>query len=293
MSYEAAIQFVSLASVRSCSSSASARSGCSRGDLSVGEFVAFNALVLLANGPILVLLAIWDELQYSTVLLNRLNDIVEQEPEQGADHAQLTRGARRLEGRIELAGPRLSVLARSRHLILDGITLDVEPGTMVALVGRSGSGKTTLVRVPRGPARGRPTGTISSTASTCARSTTATCAGRSATSSRRTTSSTTRSRATSPSATSEPDMRARRLGGAGGERARVRRAPAARLRDADRRDRASCSPAASGSGSRSRARSTGARRCSSSTRRRARSTPSRSARCRRTWTRSSRGERPS
>jgi ABC-type multidrug transport system fused ATPase/permease subunit len=34
--------------------------------------------------------------------------------------------------------------------VLDGITLAVEPGTTVALVGRSGSGKTTLVRVLAG-----------------------------------------------------------------------------------------------------------------------------------------------
>ena len=54
----------------------------------------------------------------------------------------------------------------------------------------------------------------------------------------------------------EPDMDAGRVGGAGRERPRVRRAAAARLRDEDRRDRACCSPADSASGSRSRGRST-------------------------------------
>ena len=34
------------------------------GDMSLGRFVAFNALVALANGPVLILLSLWDELQY-------------------------------------------------------------------------------------------------------------------------------------------------------------------------------------------------------------------------------------
>ena len=37
------------------------------GAMSVGQFVAFNAIVLLANGPILLLLAIWDQIS-STAL---------------------------------------------------------------------------------------------------------------------------------------------------------------------------------------------------------------------------------
>ena len=38
------------------------------GQLSMGEFVAFNALVLLTNGPVLVLLSLWDELQEGRIL---------------------------------------------------------------------------------------------------------------------------------------------------------------------------------------------------------------------------------
>ena len=55
--------------------------------LTLGEFVAFNALVALGNGPVLVLLALWDELQYRRVLLDRLGDVMEHEPEQGESKA--------------------------------------------------------------------------------------------------------------------------------------------------------------------------------------------------------------
>ena len=258
----------------------------------VGELVAFNTLVLLANGPIVVLLGIWDDLQYGNGPA--------QPPER---HRRARAGAGRTTARALRAGADARGAGRARRTsasatrpisppILEGITLNVEPGTMVAIVGRSGSGKTTLVRCLAGllePTEGtihydgvdmrtldyrdlrRQIGYVLQDSylfdDTIARNI--------------------------AFGDEEPDMDAGRLGGEGCERARVRRAAAARLRDADRRDRACCSPAASGSGSRSRARSTTGRRCSSSTRRRARSTPSRSARCRRTWTRSSRGGRRS
>jgi ATP-binding cassette subfamily B protein len=142
MSYEAVIQMVSLVTIVLFLWIGSLR--VIHGALSVGDLVAFNTLVLMANGPLVVLLDIWDDLQYGKVLLNRLNDIVEHEPEQGHDAASLT-PVRTIEGRIELqnVGFRYSPLSAP---VLDGITLSVEPGTMVAIVGRSGSGKTTLVR---------------------------------------------------------------------------------------------------------------------------------------------------
>ena len=59
------------------------------GDLSIGELVAFNGLVVLANGPVGTLLRLWDELQYASVLLGRLDDVLAQEPEQGEDHSHL------------------------------------------------------------------------------------------------------------------------------------------------------------------------------------------------------------
>ena len=73
------------------------------GALSIGGFVAFSSLTAMAYGGILRTLGVWDNMQLATVLLNRLNDIFEQEPEQGRDRSRLT-PVHSLEGRIELRG---------------------------------------------------------------------------------------------------------------------------------------------------------------------------------------------
>jgi HlyB family type I secretion system ABC transporter len=113
--------------------------------LTIGQLVAFNALVVLANAPIVTVLAIWDQLQYSSILVGRLNDILEQEPEQGQDHGALL-PVPSLEGRIAFRAVGFHYPGPVEVPILEGITLEAEPGRSVAIVGRSGSGKTTLIK---------------------------------------------------------------------------------------------------------------------------------------------------
>lgn len=116
-----------------------------QGSLSIGALVAFNALVALANQPILALLAMWDNLQLARVYLNRLDDIFQQEPEQGTNHAHLT-PVKSLEGRITFRHVGFRYGGPEAAPILEDLTFEVPPNTKVAIVGRSGSGKTTLIK---------------------------------------------------------------------------------------------------------------------------------------------------
>ena len=119
------------------------------GALSIGGFVAFSSLTAMAYGGILRTLGVWDNMQLATVLLNRLNDIFEQEPEQGRDRSRLA-SVHSLEGRIELRGVSFKYGGPEAPNILTNITLDLAPGRMVAFVGRSGCGKTTLIKLIAG-----------------------------------------------------------------------------------------------------------------------------------------------
>ena len=115
------------------------------GSLSVGALVAFNTLVALANGPTVALLSAWDDYQIAAVLLARLEDVLDHPPEQGADRARLL-PVRSLEGRISIRGLGVRFGGPDAPTVLDDLSLDVAPGTVVAVVGRSGAGKTTFVR---------------------------------------------------------------------------------------------------------------------------------------------------
>lgn len=115
------------------------------GRMTVGALMAFNFLIALANGPIRELLRIWDGYQTVSVLLNRLDDIFEQEPEQGHNHARLV-PVKRLEGTVKLKDVGFQYGGAESPKILDGITFEIPAGKMVAVVGRSGSGKTTFIK---------------------------------------------------------------------------------------------------------------------------------------------------
>ncbi len=116
-----------------------------QGKMSIGALVAFNALVALANAPIVALMTLWDNLQQATVYLNRLDDIFQTEPEQGSDRSRLI-PVKSLEGRINFRRMGFRYGGPESPAILEDISIDIAPNTMVAIVGRSGSGKTTLIK---------------------------------------------------------------------------------------------------------------------------------------------------
>ncbi len=119
------------------------------GSLSIGAFVAFSSLMAMASGAVLHTLGLWDELQLMSVLVNRLNDLFEQEPEQGSDRSRLL-PVRSLSGNIEVRNVSFRYGGADSPEVLKNVSVEIPAGRTVAIVGRSGCGKTTLVKLLAG-----------------------------------------------------------------------------------------------------------------------------------------------
>jgi subfamily B ATP-binding cassette protein HlyB/CyaB len=123
------------------------------GKLSVGELIAFNMLSNQVASPILRLAQIWNDFQQIGISMSRLGDILNTPTEIAATRTRLPR----VRGAIEFD----NVSFRYRPeapLTLQGISLRIQPGEVIGIVGRSGSGKSTLTKLVQQlytPERGR------------------------------------------------------------------------------------------------------------------------------------------
>ncbi|MCL6613197.1 MAG: peptidase domain-containing ABC transporter [Firmicutes bacterium] len=115
-----------------------------KGRMTVGQLLAFNALLVYFLDPIKNLLGLQPIIQTAIVAADRLSEILDLELEKGSEEEKkITPDS--LKGKIEFRD--LDFRYGTRQLVLKNINLTIEQGEKVALVGESGSGKTTLVKL--------------------------------------------------------------------------------------------------------------------------------------------------
>jgi ATP-binding cassette subfamily B protein len=116
------------------------------GELTIGQLVAFNMLVGNVLSPFQRLSSLWNQLQEIVISTERINDVLESEPEEDLQtKPRKTLGT--LRGHIQFQNVTFRYHPETKTNILENLNFEIQPEQMVALVGRSGSGKTTLSKL--------------------------------------------------------------------------------------------------------------------------------------------------
>ena len=122
------------------------------GEMSVGELIAFTVFTNGVQGPIMAVIGKWDELQEVYVAIERLNDVLEKDPE--FENELQNQGDKvalpGLRGEVEFRNVAFRYEPDDPSNVVQNVNLKVEVGQKVAFVGASGCGKSTLIKLMYG-----------------------------------------------------------------------------------------------------------------------------------------------
>jgi ABC-type multidrug transport system fused ATPase/permease subunit len=111
------------------------------GTMTAGQWLAFNAFLVLLIAPVFQIVAIGTQLTEAITGLERTREILNEEKEDQAAGRTVT--MKRIEGNISMEN--VSFAYETRKEVLHGVSFDSTPGTVTALVGPSGAGKSTII----------------------------------------------------------------------------------------------------------------------------------------------------
>lgn len=118
-------------------------------ELTIGQLVAFNMLLGNIIRPFQRLTVLWNQLQEVVIAVERINDVLDAEPEEDLQH-QARQSLPPIQGNIRFDNVTFRYHPEGDINVLENLSFEIHTGQMVALVGRSGSGKTTISKLVLG-----------------------------------------------------------------------------------------------------------------------------------------------
>ena len=117
-----------------------------RGQLTVGELIAFGILTRGLIAPFAQLVAVWDGLHDTLRSVEQLNDVFETEPEVSDRPSDEQVVLHKLQGHIRFDSVSFRYEDDAPDVLSD-VSFECYGGQRVAILGRSGSGKSTLIKL--------------------------------------------------------------------------------------------------------------------------------------------------
>ncbi len=117
-----------------------------KGEFTLGMLIAFRIIAGNVTGPLLQLAGLYQGFQKVALSMERLSDIVDQNPElQNPDEiGQISLPA--IEGNVRFENVKFRFGDRGPYQ-LDDVSVEINRGNFVGIVGQSGSGKSTLMKL--------------------------------------------------------------------------------------------------------------------------------------------------
>ncbi len=114
------------------------------GQLTVGQLVAFNMLAAQVSQPIIRIAQLWQDFQQFRISIQRLGDILNTKTENLS--SSTPENLPPIKGRITFEGVTFRYRP-SEPEVLRAVSLDIQAGRTIGIVGRSGSGKSTITKL--------------------------------------------------------------------------------------------------------------------------------------------------